>query len=92
MNGPFVQSLCQSAGFLLRRTPHASAQSIDFLDLAQTGNLPRRAGTESRNVTKQIAHFCIGNLTLTLQICAEEKRVSVRQMWLRAVSGRPKRT
>ena len=31
-------------------------------------------------------------LTLTLQTCAEEKRVRVRQMWLRAASGRPKRT
>jgi hypothetical protein len=31
-------------------------------------------------------------LTLTLQTCTEEKRVRVRQMWLRTGSARSKRT
>jgi len=36
---------------------YTSAQSLDFLDLAETGNPPRRGGSESRNGTKQIPHL-----------------------------------
>ena len=55
------------------------------LNPCQQGNsfFPPLAGGDKGNAVE---------LTLTLQTCAEEKRVRVRQMWLRAASGRPKRT
>jgi len=42
----------------------ASAQTLDFIDIDQTGNPPRRGGIEHAQRVKKNPHFRIGNRVL----------------------------
>ena len=49
------RNLCvNQRDFLCGVHQYASAQSLDFLDLTETGNPPRRGGTESPQGTKKL--------------------------------------